>query len=174
MSKAYLEVNTDWTDPFFNNVILNGNMTYLSDFADTFPISLTLLKNLVKRYEQLSNAIKQQNKTYAKDLQHLSQSQTNSPSSASFNCLLGQVRSENDLVRARRILEPLLERVLCQYTDSQCTVPAMSILPVTTCNLKDKYKLAVQFDSARLMQKLMDTDTENSAYLLDLKHIKKL
>lgn len=170
MSRAYLEANIDWTDPFFRNVILQNNMDYLHNFSGTFPLSLSLLKSLVNRYNQLAAAVKHsRSKESTRELSHLEQS--SSPSSASFNWLLSQVRTESDLQKARRVLESLLERVLCNYADSGSS---LSCLPTSTCNLKDKYKLCVAFDSSRIMQRLMEADSENAAYLLDLRHTKIL
>ncbi|KAI2807893.1 hypothetical protein BLOT_005833 [Blomia tropicalis] len=174
VSKAYPEMITDWTDAFFHNVILEGNMTYLSDFAQVFPISITLLKKLTKRYEQLCAAFKQQTRTY----RHTSvnnQLLTNSPSSISFAQLLSTIRSESELQKARRILEQVLERFLCHNSANQpaTTVPYMTV-EIVPCNIKDKYRLAEQFGSPRIIQRLMETDPENAAYLLDLKRNNKL
>lgn len=159
---------------------------------------MSTLKGLLKRLDQLTAAFRisqqqQQTRTAtnqlltARDLNNPNSTSTSSsPSSASFSYLLGQVRDERDLQRARRTLEPILERLLCgslqnvsgsnsgSSGDPSLSSVLATIPTLVNAPLKDKYKLAAAFKSPRLLQRLMDADLENAAYLLDLKQLKKL
>lgn len=177
VSKAYLDINIDWTDPVFHNVLINENVVYLNDFAEVFPITLSFLKNLIKRYDQLCSAFKQQqSRLPSKEVYNAAahQSMSNSPSFAAFNSLLSLIHSQNQLNQIRALLEQLLERAFCVKPDSQAASGSVFNLHMTNCNIKDRYELAAQFNSTRITQRLMEADFENCAYLLDLKHIKKL
>ena len=148
-------------------------MTYLNDFTEIFPISMTFLNNMMRRYHQLDSVFKQQMKLSSKEIYLFhSQTITNSPSSASFNNLLSLIRSENELIKIHHSLEQLLEKVL--YLQCESASSSLSNIQITNYNIKDMYELVTRFNSTRLVQKLLEADVENSAYLLDLKRVKKL
>ena len=175
-------------------MVLGGSTAYLADYTATFPLTMATLKSLLKRLDQLTTAFRlaaqRQSRASlltARDLggnggRGGENGQQASPSSASFNYLLGLVRDDRDLGKARRMLEPLLERLLCGSVSTIASSdPLTSILatlpPLTAtvsgnsnnCSLKERYKLAATFKSPRLLQRLLDADQENAAYLLDLK-----
>lgn len=175
VAKGYPNVNIDWIDPFFNNVILNNNLTYLSHYTSSNRITISFLGNLVKRYEQLLATFKQQNKPTKVDLVN-SLNQSNSPSTASINLHINQIRSQFEFQKIRRNLEQLLELLLCPFSESlmdQTNRPPININS-SKFTLKEKYSLAKKFNSTRILQRLLETDCENSAYLLDLKRNQKL
>lgn len=173
MARGYPDINIDWLDPFFNNVIIGSNQEYLSQYASANTITVAFLNDLVKRYDQLVANFKQQQQNRSARLELSTSSQlSNSPSSLSFNLLMGQVKSQFELQRMRRIMEQLLEHFLCNSSDNS-KLPSISA-EWAKFTLKERYTLAKKFNSQRIMERLLEADCENCAYLLDLNRNQRL
>lgn len=190
VTRAYSDVMVDWTDPFFNNVIIGTNQQYLIDYFQSEPISVFMLEQLIKRCDQLSKAYRSQlldrvsprALSSSPKVSHSPSQLSSSQSSVTLTSMLATVRHETDLSKHRLVLEQILTVALCKnmtgiearLASSQSNVYLQHV-PYLNCDLLDKYNLAKQFGSQKLLQLMVNqNDCDNFVYLRDLHRNKQL
>lgn len=169
VSKSYPEVNIEWADPFFNNAIINNNNKYVVQFLEINEITVPFLEKLIKHFELFVTLFHQQNAKFwnssnigNKDPNNSPYFSPSSPLQTSFLAALMQIRSETDLQKVYLSLEQIIETILCDNNKG------------IKIGLIDKYRLAKKLNSTNLIKRLLESNHENYAYLLDLKMNKKL
>lgn len=168
VSKSYPEVNIEWADPFFNNAIINNNNKYVIQFLEINEITVSFLEKLIKHFELFVTLFHQTNAKLQiwnnsnRDPNTSPYFSPSSPLQASFLAALMQIRSEVDLQKVYLSLEQIIETILCDNTKG------------IKISLIDKYRLAKKLNSTNLTKRLLESNHENYAYLLDLKFNKKL